>query len=96
MDHLIPIFGMISGILVTGMGVWGIVRVSQGQIGTAIARWIGSQGGQFGNPELASDVAALREEVEHLQQQLIDAHERIDFTERLLARSREGAIGGGD
>jgi hypothetical protein len=96
MDKLIPIFGMLTGIVMTGIGVWGIVRVFQGPVGQAISRWIGSQSGQFGNPELASDVAALREQVEHLQQQLVDAHERIDFTERLLARGREGVTGGGD
>lgn len=96
MESMIPIFGMLTGIITTGFLVWGVVRVAQGQIGAAIARWIGSQSGQFGNPELASDVAALREQVDQLQQQLVDAHERIDFTERLLARGRSGVTGTGD
>ena len=96
MAELVPIFGILSGTILTGAAIWGLVKVSQGQIGAAIARWIASQSGQFGNPELASDVATLREQVEQLQQQLVDAHERIDFTERLLARNRSGVIGGGD
>lgn len=88
MESLVPIFGILAGLISTGFLVWGFVRVSQGQIGEAVARWIGSQGGQYGNPELAADVAALREQVEQLQQQLVEAHERIDFAERLLARPR--------
>ena len=88
MGDAVPVFGILAGALSTGFLVWGMVRISQGRIGEAIARWIGSQGGQFGSPELAADVAALREQVEQLQQQLVEAHERIDFTERLLSRGR--------
>ena len=96
MGEMIPIFGMLTGIVTTGCLVWGFVKISQGQVGDAVARWIGSQGGQFGNPELASDVAALREQVEHLEHQLVETNERLDFTERLLARGGDSGKGGAD
>ena len=42
---------------------------------------------------LSGDVAArletLEHKVDHLQQELAEAHERIDFTERLLSQARD-------
>ncbi|MEO8032381.1 MAG: hypothetical protein ABI765_16150 [Gemmatimonadota bacterium] len=96
MESLVPVFGILAGVVSTGFLVWGFVQVAKGQVGDAVARWIGSQGGQFGNPELASDVAALREQVEHLEQQLVETNERLDFTERLLARGGPSGSPGGD
>ncbi len=96
MESLVPVFGILAGLVSTGFLVWGFVQVAKGQIGDAVARWIGSQGGQFGNPELASDVAALREQVERLEHQLVETNERLDFTERLLARGGSSGSAGGD
>jgi ABC-type phosphate transport system auxiliary subunit len=42
-------------------------------------------GGQSGSSE---EVQALRSELETLQRQLSELNERVDFTERLLARGR--------
>ena len=39
-------------------------------------------------------IDALEHEVQVLRQELSDAQERIDFTERLLTRGRENAAGG--
>lgn len=38
------------------------------------------------DPQTAQRLAALEEEVGRLGQQLEEAHERLDFTERLLAQ----------
>jgi peptidoglycan hydrolase CwlO-like protein len=39
--------------------------------------------------EILTEVSALRDQVEALQNQLNEAQERIDFTERLLTQGRE-------
>ncbi len=52
-------------------------------VGKAIAERIRHQGGGGPqDPELLADVDALRQEVAEL-------HERVDFTERLLAQNQE-------
>jgi hypothetical protein len=52
-------------------------------VGKALADRIRSKGAQPGaDPELLAEVDALRQEVSEL-------HERVDFTERLLARQQE-------
>lgn len=84
---LIPIFGMITGIVTTGLFFWGIVQVARSPIGQAIARRLQGRHGAA-DAELAADVAALRDQVDMLQQQLGETHERLDFTERLLTRAR--------
>jgi hypothetical protein len=76
-EALIPIFGMLTGTVMTGAVVWGIVQIVR-------IRTHGSQS----TPELAGEVAALRDQVDSLQQQLLETQERIDFTERLLTRGR--------
>jgi hypothetical protein len=96
MEGLIPVLGMVTGLVSTGLLLWALVRISQGQVGEAIAGWIASQSGGRTPPNLAREVAGLRAQVAHLEQQMVDAHERIDFTERLLAQARPGAVGGGD
>lgn len=44
--------------------------------------------GRHGSAELAGEVSALREEVAALRAELIETHERLDFTERLLTQAR--------
>ena len=43
-----------------------------------------------GDPELDGRVERLEQEMTALRQELTEAQERLDFTERLLAQSREG------
>lgn len=84
---LIPIFGMITGVLVTGGLIYGVIRIMHSPWGIAMARKV--QGGDpVGDDELRTEVAYLREQVEDVQRQLGEAQERIDFTERLLARQK--------
>ena len=85
---LIPIFGMITGILTTGLFFWGVVQVARSPIGQAIARRLQGRHGQV-DADLLADVAALRDQVDMMQQQLSETHERLEFTERLLTRSRQ-------
>ncbi|MFN8651764.1 MAG: hypothetical protein U0133_07660 [Gemmatimonadales bacterium] len=43
---------------------------------------------QSGGQQLAGEVSALRDEVAALRHELIETHERLDFTERLLTQGR--------
>ncbi len=94
MQALDPLFHVLGGIITSGFLFWALVRISQGEIGSAVARWIASHHGPAVSPRLESEVAGLREQVEHLERQLADAHERIDFAERMLTRGG-AAVGGG-
>ena len=86
--NLIPIFGMVTGILVTGMLVIGFVRVMQSPVGIALARKI--QGGSIEpDEELRSEVTYLREQVEEVQRQLGETQERLDFAERVLSQQKQ-------
>jgi hypothetical protein len=90
--NMIPIFGMITGILTTGVFFWGVVQLARSPIGQALARRIQ---GRHGSPdgEVLADMAAMRDQMDFLQQQVTETQERLDFTERLLAQQRQGVIG---
>jgi hypothetical protein len=87
---VIPIFGMITGIVITGL-------VVIGPIGRAIGRVLLHLFGVERQGALpAADVAQLRalldeqaERLESQQRQIAELAERQDFAERLLARARE-------
>lgn len=51
---------------------------------------LGGRGG--GDPELANRVAALEQDVGTMRQELSETHERLDFTERLLAQRRNDGL----
>ncbi len=89
MAELIPIFGMITGLGIILGGIFGFVRLAQGPVGQALARRI--QGHAAGDPELAADVAELKEQVDQLRRQLEETQERVDFAERLLSQQRPAA-----
>jgi hypothetical protein len=76
-ELLIPIFGMLTGVLVTWGIVWGIVQVMK----------LRRSGGSL-DAAVEGELVALREQLDQMQHQLAEAHERIDFTERLLAQPR--------
>ncbi|HEX9055111.1 MAG TPA: hypothetical protein VF830_09410 [Gemmatimonadales bacterium] len=86
MAELIPIFGMITGLGIILGGVLGLVRLAQGPVGQALARRI--QGHAAGDPELAADMAELKDQVDLLRRQLEETQERVDFAERLLSQQR--------
>jgi hypothetical protein len=92
-EVLIPISGMITGILTVGFMSWAVVAIARGPLGQALSRRIL---GRHQDGDLAQEVMALREQVEDMQHQLVDAQERLDFTERLLTRGdRAGQAGEG-
>ncbi|MDZ4864864.1 MAG: DUF6479 family protein [Gemmatimonadota bacterium] len=78
-DAIVAIGGMITGIIVTGLIVWGIVHGIRVQANARTGR---------PDPALEQEVSALRDHVDAMQQQLNEAQERIDFSERLLAQQR--------
>lgn len=92
--EMIPIMGMVTGIV--SMVVIGlvIVKVAHSQLGQAIARRISGRSGA-GDQELREEIMELRELVNHLEQRLTEGEERIDFTERLLARGKDEASANG-
>ena len=77
-EALVAIAGMITGLLTTAGIVWGIVQFARIR-----------QQGKLDDPGLRNEVAALRDHVDALQQQLYETQERLDFTERLLTQGRD-------
>ncbi len=68
----------------------GLVFISRGEIGKAIAHAIrsSSSGAGVAAGEWRAEVAELRQELNQVRLELAETHERLDFTERLLAQSR--------
>lgn len=85
---MIPIMGMITGTLMTGLLILGGVMVFRGPVGQAIARRIQGKSGEL-EQELLQEVHALREQVLTLEQQVGELDDRLDFSERLLAQGRD-------
>jgi hypothetical protein len=92
-QDFVPIFGMMTGVLVTGMFLLGPVGRA---IGEVIRHWLG--GGRKADAALPSaEIDELHSRLDQVQHQLAELAERQDFAERLLARARDkGALGPGD
>lgn len=85
MGELIPLFGMLTGTLITVMLIFGVVKVMHGPVGTALSRRLQGRAGAE-DEELRLEVGYLRDQVEDLGRQLAETQERVDFAERLLSR----------
>lgn len=95
---VVPIFGMITGIVITGF-------VVIGPVGRAIGRVIMHLFGVDRSASLpageVADLRALLEEqgsrLESQQREIGEMAERLDFAERMLAKAREKGLppGGG-
>lgn len=48
------------------------------------------------SPELEESLAELRDQVQQLRGDVVDLHERLDFTERVLTRGQHGERPVGD
>jgi hypothetical protein len=83
----VPVLGLLVGALAIVMGGVVVARISQGPIGQAIARRLQGRHAE-GDPELRNEVFELRETVAQLEHRLLEAEERLDFSERLLTKSR--------
>jgi len=86
---VIPLFGMLTGIAITGMVVLGPVGRAVGRV---IMRIFGADREQLPAGDL-QDIRALLEDqsgrLEAVQRQLGELAERQDFAERLLAQGRD-------
>jgi hypothetical protein len=77
---LIPIFGILIG---------GLAIFTRSHLGHALADRIAGRIGA--SPELEIEVRELRGEVEALRGELMEAQERLDFTERMIAGGKKEA-----
>jgi len=74
---VVAVAGMLTGVLIAWAIAWGVVQHARAQVH-----------GKPADPALAGDVAALRDQMEGLQQQLLEAHDRLDLAERMLSQGR--------
>jgi hypothetical protein len=86
---MIPIVGMVTGMVSMVLIAITVIKVAQSQIGQAIARRLSGKSGPA-DEELRTEVLDLREHVALLEQRLAESEERIDFTERLLSQRTGG------
>jgi hypothetical protein len=85
--ELIPIFGMITGMITTVAIIFGIVALTKGPVGQAIVRRIQGRSAEA-DGELRMEVAELRDQIDILRGTLEETQERLDFAERMLAQPR--------
>lgn len=90
LDQLVPLVGVLAVLIVGAMALRWLFRSS---IGDAIAEGIRQRrrrryGADLGETD-EHRVVELENEVQTLRGQLTELAERVDFTERLLAQSRE-------
>ncbi|MGH7586610.1 MAG: hypothetical protein ACREMH_10210 [Gemmatimonadales bacterium] len=90
MESLIPVFGMVTGIIITATCVWGGVQILRGPVGQALARWISGPSGSA-DSALTEEVEQLRHTLAGMESHVAELEERLDFTERMLARQSESA-----
>jgi hypothetical protein len=94
-EVIVPVFGMITGIIITGLLIIGPIGRS---IGSTITYWLA--GGRKHREALpAPDLDEVHDRLDAMQRQLAELAERQEFTERLLAKARQerglpGAGGG--
>jgi len=86
-ETLVPIFGMITGVITTGLFFLGLVKLAQSQVGSALARRIQGHSGGV-EAEFAAELNYLRDQVDGLRNELTETQERLDFAERMLAKGR--------
>jgi hypothetical protein len=104
-NQLIPLIGMIGGMIVAGVVLYAFFK---SDLAAAMAeriragihrrkRWKGLGGEWSDTPVEGSDsghVAELEQRVMEMQGQIAEMAERLDFAERLLAQKRERSLPG--
>ena len=76
-----------ASIPIWAMAIAGVAWVLRGPMGEAILRSIAPE---EGDPEQGPRSQEILHELDDLRAQVGELQERVDFTERLLAREREG------
>ncbi len=90
-NAIIPIFGMFTGIVITGMVVLGPIGRS---IGEVVRHLFGAD--KKDAALSAGDMDELRERFDVISHQIGEVSERQDFSERMLAQLRKDkALAGG-
>ncbi len=79
------VVALLGAIPIMGIMGWTAVKIF-GPIGQALAKRIAGEG--EGSHLLDRRVDALTASVDELRRELAETHERLDFTERLLAQER--------
>jgi hypothetical protein len=82
--ELIPIAGMLTGIIITAMFVLGPIGKA---IGAVIRHWLGGGNRQEGLS--AEEMDELHARLDGLTRQVAELAERQDFTDRMLAQVRK-------
>jgi hypothetical protein len=84
-DVIVPIAGMVTGIIITGFVIIGPPGRA---VGSLITYWLG--GGRKRQDAIAApELDELHERLDAMQQQLAEVIERQEFTERLLSKVRQ-------
>jgi len=84
-DIIVPIAGMVTGIIITGFVIIGPPGRA---VGSLITYWLG--GGRKRQDAIAApELDELHERLDAMQQQLAEVIERQEFTERLLSKVRQ-------
>ena len=84
-EVVVPIYGMITGIVITGFVIIGPPGRA---VGALITYWLGG-GRKRQDAVAAPELDELHERLDAVQQQLAEVVEREEFTERLLAKVRQ-------
>ena len=79
------IAGLLGAVPILAIMAWAAVKIF-GPLGQSLALRLG--GGAHGNPQLEDRIERLAEELDQVKGELAETHERLDFTERLLAQGR--------
>ncbi|HEU5049752.1 MAG TPA: hypothetical protein VFU00_05460 [Gemmatimonadales bacterium] len=74
---------------IIGVLTIGAVFISRGPIGQALARRIAAGAGHHPADSVSGELAELRRELDQLHAGFAELQEQLDFTERLLAQTRE-------
>jgi hypothetical protein len=96
-DVIVPVFGMITGIIITGLLIIGPIGRA---VGSTITYWLAG-GRKHPDALPAPDLDEVHDRLDALQRQVGELAERQEFTERLLAQARQerglpGAGGGAE
>jgi len=91
-SQLVPLLSIVTLVVVGAIGLRLVFRTP---VGEAIARRIrqGRHPDRFADPAGEGYRAEMEDRVMHLQERIGELEERVDFTERLLAASRERQLG---
>jgi|SRR5882762_6140926 len=97
-NQLIPLIGMVGGMIIAGVVLYTFLK---SDLAAAMAERIRAGMHRRKNtsetmPGEEPQVALLEERVDHLNGQIAELAERLDFTERLLAQKRERTLRAGE